>query len=69
MLYSFYAPGRAPVQVPGTITPDGRYETVLRPVPRVGETVVLDGDDYVVTSVKHLVQLGGEVRIFVSRVE
>lgn len=67
MLYSFYAPGRAPIQVEGTcLTP--HYERVARPVPRVGEKVVLDGDDYLVTDVKHIVQLVGEVRIYVQLV-
>jgi hypothetical protein len=66
MKYIFYSETRAPIEVT-PIALDPRGFAVLRPPPRIGERVVLDGAYFDVTDVVHPMHVP-EVRIFVREI-
>ena len=68
MRFMFYRPDRSPVEVSGTYVTTN-FERMTRPVPRIGERVVIDGDYCEVTDIVHIVQNAAEVRIFIKEVE
>lgn len=65
MRFMFYRHDSFPIDVAGTVTV---FNNVNRPVPRIGEKVVLDADTYTVMDVIHIVQGEAEVRIYVEKV-
>lgn len=69
MRFTFYPEGRSPIEVDAFIKLTVFTEPMLRPVPRVGERVVLDSEYFEVTDIVHIVQNGAEVRVFVKRTE
>lgn len=68
MRFMFYPENRSPIEVDGWVRANSQCDWVVRPIPRVGERVVLDSEYYVVTDVTHLLQTSTEVRIFVKAV-
>lgn len=67
MRFMFYRYGFSPIEESGIFNlPDGT--ALVRPVPRIGERVTLDAENFIVEDVTHVVQRGAEVRIFVKAV-
>jgi hypothetical protein len=69
MRFMFYPVDKSPIEVDAWVRANSQQDWVVRPVPRIGERVVLDSDYYEVTQVVHILQTGSEVRIFVKRVQ
>lgn len=69
MRFMFYRQDRSPVEVDAWVRANSQCDWVVRPVPRVGERVIIDGDYCEVTDVTHVVQNSSEVRIFVKVVQ
>lgn len=67
MRFMFYRYGFSLIKESGLFTlPDGT--ALVRPVPRIGERVILDAEYFIVEDVTHVVQRETEVRIFVKAV-
>ncbi len=68
MKFMFHQQDRSPVETEGTFYDRQTQGRMPRPVPRIGETVYLDAEYFVVKNVIHHVQGEAVVRIFVERI-
>lgn len=66
MRYIFFSDTHSPIEITPIVL-DPRGFAVLRPAPRIGEKVVLDGSYFDVLDVVHPMH-ANEVRIFVKQI-